>query len=63
MLFSETQRPKKLIVFINPVGGKGQAREIYYNKVAQLFELAGIQTEITGKLCNYKKVAYGMPLM
>uniref|UniRef100_A0A8C5PK33 Ceramide kinase n=1 Tax=Leptobrachium leishanense TaxID=445787 RepID=A0A8C5PK33_9ANUR len=39
-------RPRKLLVFINPYGGKGKASRIYTKKVFPLFELAGIETEV-----------------
>ncbi|XP_026961831.1 ceramide kinase [Sagmatias obliquidens] len=41
-----TSRPKHLLVFINPFGGKGQGKRIYERKVAPLFTLASITTEI-----------------
>lgn len=41
-----TSRPKHLLVFINPFGGKGQGKRIYDRKVAPLFALASITTEI-----------------
>uniref|UniRef100_A0A5F9CJK8 Ceramide kinase n=1 Tax=Oryctolagus cuniculus TaxID=9986 RepID=A0A5F9CJK8_RABIT len=40
-----TSRPKHLLVFINPFGGKGQGKRIYERKVAPLFTLAAISTE------------------
>ncbi|KAJ8791818.1 hypothetical protein J1605_020540 [Eschrichtius robustus] len=43
-----TSRPKHLLVFINPFGGKGQGKRIYERKVAPLFTLASITTEIIG---------------
>uniref|UniRef100_A0A452UY43 Ceramide kinase n=1 Tax=Ursus maritimus TaxID=29073 RepID=A0A452UY43_URSMA len=39
-------RPKHLLVFINPFGGKGHGRRIYERKVAPLFTLASITTEV-----------------
>lgn len=41
-----TSRPKHLLVFINPFGGKGQGKRIYERKVAPLFTLAAISTEV-----------------
>ncbi|XP_074182694.1 ceramide kinase isoform X2 [Rhinolophus sinicus] len=41
-----TSRPKHLLVFINPFGGKGQGKRIYERKVAPLFTLASITTDI-----------------
>ncbi|XP_069065381.1 ceramide kinase-like isoform X2 [Pleurodeles waltl] len=39
------RRPKNLLVFINPFGGRGQAVRIY-SKVSPLFQLAGIRTRV-----------------
>ncbi|ESQ55218.1 hypothetical protein EUTSA_v10025052mg [Eutrema salsugineum] len=39
-------RPKKLLVFVNPFGGKKSARKIFLEKVKPLFEDADIQLEI-----------------
>ena len=38
-----TNRPQKLFVVINPVGGKKKANEIYDKKVSPLFYRAGIR--------------------
>ncbi|CAG07450.1 unnamed protein product, partial [Tetraodon nigroviridis] len=39
-------RPRRLLVFINPFGGKKKGRKIYYSLVAPLFELAGISSHV-----------------
>ncbi|XP_071380979.1 ceramide kinase [Centroberyx affinis] len=39
-------RPHRLLVFINPFGGKKRGREIYHSLVAPLFELAGISSHV-----------------
>ncbi|KAG8129942.1 hypothetical protein E2320_016565 [Naja naja] len=39
-------RPKSLLVFINPVGGRKRAMEIYQSQVAPLFTLAGIHAQV-----------------
>jgi len=39
-------RPKKLLVFVNPFGGKKTARKIFQEEVKPLFEDANIQLEI-----------------
>ncbi|MGH0139824.1 UNVERIFIED_CONTAM: hypothetical protein FKN15_001073 [Acipenser sinensis] len=41
-------RPKHLLVYINPYGGKQQGKQIYEHKVAQLFTLASISTDVIG---------------
>lgn len=42
------RRPHKLLVFINPFGGKKKGRKIYHSLVAPLFELAGISSHVIG---------------
>lgn len=39
-------RPEKLLVFINPVGGKKEAEKIFHSKVAPLFSIAKINYDI-----------------
>ncbi|KAM7411967.1 hypothetical protein PAMA_021780 [Pampus argenteus] len=39
-------RPNRLLVFINPFGGKKKGRQIYDSLVAPLFELAGINSHV-----------------
>ncbi|KAM8934262.1 ceramide kinase-like [Pelodytes ibericus] len=39
-------RPRKLLVFINPFGGRGKATKIYRTKICPLFELAGIEVDV-----------------
>ncbi|XP_056279691.1 ceramide kinase family protein isoform X3 [Pseudoliparis swirei] len=39
-------RPNRLLVFINPFGGKKKGRKIYHSLVAPLFELAGISSHV-----------------
>ncbi|KAF4796788.1 Ceramide kinase-like protein [Turdus rufiventris] len=40
-------RPKSLKVFVNPSSHKREATHIYYEKVAPLFKLADIKTDVT----------------
>ncbi|XP_047122661.1 ceramide kinase isoform X1 [Hydra vulgaris] len=52
----EFSHPKKLLVFINPVGGRRQAQRIYKEKVAPLFDLAKIvQTIIVTERQDHAK--------
>lgn len=39
-------RPHRLLVFINPFGGKKKGRKIFHSLVAPLFELAGISSHV-----------------
>ena len=39
-------RPSRLLVFINPFGGHGKAKQIWENKVASVFEIAGITSTV-----------------
>uniref|UniRef100_A0A3Q2Z9R4 Ceramide kinase n=1 Tax=Hippocampus comes TaxID=109280 RepID=A0A3Q2Z9R4_HIPCM len=41
-----SSRPTQLLVYINPYGGKRQAKRVYKQKVAPLFALAGIGTHV-----------------
>ncbi|KAM9528753.1 ceramide kinase-like [Salvelinus alpinus] len=41
-----TSRPKHLLVYINPYGGKQQGKCIYEQKVAPLFACASISTDV-----------------
>uniref|UniRef100_A0A3Q1GNC9 Ceramide kinase n=1 Tax=Acanthochromis polyacanthus TaxID=80966 RepID=A0A3Q1GNC9_9TELE len=41
-----TSRPKHLLVYINPYGGKRQGKRIYEQKVAPLFAQAGVSTHV-----------------
>ncbi|XP_020600434.1 ceramide kinase-like [Orbicella faveolata] len=45
-ILSGFNRPKRLLVFINPVGGKKLGRKIYTEQVQPLFELANIKVDI-----------------
>lgn len=40
------QRPKRLLVFINPYGGLGEAKHIFKHKVVPLFSATGVEYEV-----------------
>lgn len=42
-------RPKNLLVFVNPLGGKGAGIRVYEKLVAPLFRLASIHADVIGK--------------
>ena len=44
------QRPKKLLVFLNPNAGGGKSQSMYDEVTAPLFKLANIHTDVIGKL-------------
>ena len=45
----ELRRPRRLLVFINPIGGNGKATRVFNDQVAPLFDIAGIDTTVIGK--------------
>lgn len=45
-LLQLSHRPKSLLVYINPYGGKQRAKCVYEQKVAPLFRCAGIATDV-----------------
>jgi len=48
MKFDDLGRPKKLLVFVNPFGGKKCAAKIFAEQVKPLFDDAQIQLTIQG---------------
>nr|XP_037281355.1 ceramide kinase-like [Rhipicephalus microplus] len=49
-------RPRKLLVFVNPFGGRKRAPIIYQRKVAPIFQMAGISVElITTRYAGHAK--------
>lgn len=42
-------RPKRLLVYINPYGGKHQGKRIYEQKVVPIFRRASISTDVIGE--------------
>lgn len=47
---SGPSRPHRLLVFINPFGGKKRGKQIFHSLVAPLFELAGISSHVVGEI-------------
>ncbi|CAD7698513.1 unnamed protein product, partial [Ostreobium quekettii] len=43
---AKVERPRRLWVFVNPHGGKGRARDIWADKVAPIFKVAGISCSV-----------------
>ncbi len=41
-----SKRPRRLLVFVNPYGGKGTAPKIYRERAAPVFEAAGIECNV-----------------
>jgi ceramide kinase len=39
-----TWRPKRLLIYVNPFGGKRRGLEIYHKQVAPLFAIAGVSS-------------------
>lgn len=51
-----SDRPRKLLVFVNPFGGRKRAPIIYQRKVAPIFQMAGISVElITTRYAGHAK--------
>lgn len=42
-------RPKSLLVYINPFGGTRRGKRIYEQKVAPMFRRAGISADVIGE--------------
>lgn len=40
------KRPKRLLIFVNPFGGKGRASHLYKTQVSRLLELADVETTV-----------------
>jgi len=56
--------PRKYLILINPVGGKGKAVHIFRTQVQPLLNLAGAECQIvvTGT-CTHTHIHYGMILI
>ena len=55
--FSVLDRPKRLLVLLNPASGKFRGREIYEKIVTPLFQMADIQTDVISKSPTIEIVA------
>lgn len=40
------ERPKSIVVFINPFGGKGKAKQIYDKQVEPVLQLVGVDRKV-----------------
>ena len=48
------ERPKRLLVFLNPFGGKKLAKKIFQQRVVPLFSAAGIEYALEGSHTHVK---------
>jgi len=64
ILANITGRPRRLLVFVNPFGGKGLAQKMYNKKIAPLFKLANINCKVvvTERANHAKDLLQTMPL-
>ena len=46
VLKCSVDRPKKLLIFVNPFGGRGKAKNIFDSKVAPLLRLCGVRHDV-----------------
>ena len=46
-------RPRKLLVIVNPISGSGNAMKVYKNTAAGIFKDANIETSVIGKNRTY----------
>ena len=46
VLKCSVDRPKKLLIFVNPFGGRGKAKNIFDSKVAPLLRLCGVRFDV-----------------
>ena len=47
LVTSLVTRPRTLLVFINPFGGRGRATQTWEEKILPIFELAGINSQVS----------------
>lgn len=56
-------RPKRLLIFVNPFGGKGKALKLYNRRVKRLLELADVERKlIITKYANHARETIEDPL-
>ena len=41
-------KPQKLLIVINPIGGKGTARQVFEKRLQPMFALAGVELVVKG---------------
>uniref|UniRef100_A0A6G1S8B1 Ceramide kinase n=1 Tax=Aceria tosichella TaxID=561515 RepID=A0A6G1S8B1_9ACAR len=57
------QRPRRLLVFVNPYGGKGKAFHLYKSKVRKILDLAQIECQlVVTKYANHARNTIEDPL-
>lgn len=44
------ERPKSVVIFLNPIGGSGNSESIFTKEVEPILKLASIKYELIGKL-------------
>ena len=59
--FAVPDRPKRLLVLLNPASGKFKGQEIYEKVAAPLFEMAGVETNIIGTSRNLNGILQHFP--
>lgn len=55
MLRSGVKPYRRVLVLVNPVGGKGKGRAIVKESVVPLLEAAGCRVEVRGRSCSTRR--------
>jgi len=42
----QTKRPRSLLVFINPFGGKGRGKQLWEDQISEVFRIAGVNCKV-----------------
>lgn len=64
MIKLNTERPRNLLVFVNPFGGKGRAKRIWEEKISNIFKISNIKSKviITERADHALTVVQSVPL-